>query len=350
MPQLNSPDFGRWDHLNAFLMSEPPKFDLPSIAEYEGFTAVDRQAFDRARIENLGSRVRIPTLAMKTLRDELPAIALQNSTKPKGRWSFLVYGNYLSGKTTSCIDAMRFYFRWITQMYPGIDPSEDVPIAYVELPGHSTARSVVANLAEFYGVRTHGGNTAVELRRVVVTQMQSRGTRLVVIDELQNLVGAGYQGIDSANALKELYEAASGTTFIFCGSHTPTRKLFGTPAAAQLLARCIEVEHRDYAATAAGASEWNGAIVSFERRLGLFAHKPGTLLPLSSHIYERTGGNIARLNLLLTGAASRLIRDSRHPDEETITREVLDRVRLPRPVPAIYTTPAQTNERNSAHK
>lgn len=69
---------------------------------------------------------------------------------------------------------------------------------------------------------------------------------------------------------------------------------------------------------------WRSLIATLEQSLRLHRHQPGTLVEHSDYLYERTGGAIGSLSVLIRGAAVLAIED----ETEQITLDLLNLIHL----------------------
>jgi hypothetical protein len=310
--------------LNRYLGERVPLLSRPSAAEYDEWDPVKRHAYDLKRIGHYGPNLLIKTKALKYLRTELPITAALNEGKPRGRTGFVVSGEYHTGKTTTCLEAMKYYFQRYMRMYPGADPETSTPVVYFELPGHVTPKSVMERLCEFMEIPA-GSDDATALTDRLADALMEQHTELIVIDEVQNLRGTGWMGVHAAAMLKNLLEASEGVTHVFAGQHAPQSPLLVGDVGEQILARCNPVELANYSDVSSHAPDWLGAIAAFEEQLALLNHSVGTLQPLAAYIFARTNGNISFLNQLVARAAVRVLSVPHSADSEVLDKAVLER-------------------------
>ncbi|MEN2741626.1 ATP-binding protein [Microbacterium sp. X-17] len=303
------------------------EFALPPIQEYEGWDDTTKARFNHQRIVRLGRDLTITTPSMVRLHRELLLTSVLNEERARGRSGFVINGLPTRGKTTLCLEAMRFFYTAYRRQRDGVDLADALPIVYICLPAHITPKALVERASRFIGLPEINSNLE-SLQSRVVNNMVAHGTRLVVVDEIQNLRTTSFLGIESSRVLKDLIEQTYGCTFILAGSDAGQSAVMLGDLGFPVLARSQLIELEDYNADAAGNGEWERALASFERKLGLFGQRPGTLLDLSRHIFTRTNGRISAVNELLRRAAAQVIHTSSSPQSETITADVLNRTFL----------------------
>ncbi|MFF1572467.1 ATP-binding protein [Leifsonia sp. NPDC058292] len=313
---------GLYSHL-----APTPEFKLPPIDEFEDWDDKAKAEFNHQRIVRLGRDLTITTPSMVKLHRELLLTSVLNEERARGRSGFVINGLPTRGKTTLCLEAMRFFYTAYRRQRDGVDLADALPIVYICLPAHITPKAVIERASRFIGL-PEGSYTLESLQARVVNNMVTHGTRLVVVDEIQNLTTRSFVGIESSRVLKDLIEQTYGCTFILAGSDAGQSAVMLGDLGFPVLARSQLIELTDYNADASGVTEWHQALSSFERRLGLFGQEPGTLLELSRAIFKRTNGRISAVNELLRRAAAQVIHSSTSPQSEVITQEVLDQTFL----------------------
>lgn len=180
----------------------------------------------------------------------------------------------------------------------------------------------------FFGQPIVDRMTLEERTQRVTELLQESKTSLIVIDEMQNLGGVASTGRwESAQAIKNLLNSVKAVP-LYVGMNLENSSLTTGDLGAQFAGRSTLVQlGKMEIRTVEGKKLWLAVIDSFERQLGLLNHPERTLRPLARYLHTRTHGYIRALSRLLTVAALELI-DSDDPQNETITKELLDGIQL----------------------
>ncbi|WP_166880012.1 TniB family NTP-binding protein [Salinibacterium sp. ZJ450] len=276
---------------------------------------------------DLGGDLIVPTRLIRSLIETL-GDTMWLSQKKRGRSGVLLSGTPVSGKTTACLECMRHLYHTYTEVFPDAADANSVPIIFVSVPPNATAKAMVGRFAIFLGLPMRTNATAEEIIQMVIPQMYAANTRLLVIDEIQNLAGKTEGVHHAAQVLKDLIEAVP-VSFLYSGFNIENGPFFAGPHGEQFMGRSQLLRLHDYpAGTVEQAREWNGLLAGFWKRLGLLSSEQNPLQPLSSYIHERTGGRIGSVNTLLTRSAMRVVREQRDPADELITLDVMERIQL----------------------
>lgn len=312
----------RWDVLKWRLQEEAPtRSDPVSLQEFSKWDSASKMAFDERRLEGIANSVVLKTPQLKELTVEYRRAALF-AGRPIGRTGILLSGPATMGKTTAAMHVMREAFQRHAKRYPDWESLEHVPVVYVEIPSRCTAKDLMGRLLAFFGLPVLPRTTLEERTRLATMHLIRARTGLVVFDEIHNLTNIGVTQFESAQAIKNLMNAVPAVP-IYVGLDLEKKAITNSELGAQFAARCTLVRLGRYEIeTEAGVKLWNSIIVAFEKRHHLFAHDPGTLLPLNRWLWDQTRGSIGTLSRLLDLAAFELIA-AEAPSGETITKELL---------------------------
>lgn len=110
---------------------------------------------------------------------------------------------------------------------------------------------------------------------------------------------------------------------MFAGIEIESQDLLGGVRGRQMAGRFTVIPSRpfDYG-TPAQREAWKSLIATMETQLRLHQHRPGALVNLSEHLYQRTGGAIGSLSQLVRGAAVLAIEDATEKITKTLLSEV----------------------------
>jgi hypothetical protein len=237
------------------------------------------------------------------------------------------------GKTTLAVHYASTFHRDQVEIYgKHTDAGHTrVPVAYISLTAKTTIKSLNSALCRFYGHKSWDRGSATELGvRAAICAAESH-TRLIVIDDVHFLNVGRADGRDVVNHLKSLASEFQAT-FLFVGVEVESGGLLTEglgPAraqAAQVARRWTVTRLRPFEIDGpAGQSTWRRLLKAIERDLVLANKQPGMLADsLDEYLFERTTGHFQSLmSLIVRGCVSAI-----KGEEEALTVEVLDRVRL----------------------
>lgn len=207
---------------------------------------------------------------------------------------------------------------------PGEIQPKALPVVYVTVPPAATPKMLAIEFARFIGLPLPSRYSQVEVTNKVYDLLCTLGCRLVLVDELHNLDIGTRVGAEASDQIKYLSERIPAT-FVLAGVDVEGTGLFagrrgGQIASSYSLIPTSAFRHK----TADQRGAWQSLVATLEESLRLHAHRPGTLLKLSSYLHDRTGGMIGSLSHLVREAALDAILDG----SERITKVSLERVDL----------------------
>jgi hypothetical protein len=291
--------------------------------------------YNRARIMYCSGGIVLDTPQVVSARRLLSKASAWNVGTNSGGVGVMLDGDSTTGKTETLKILARSTFAQYRRARPDFARHKRIPIVYVSVPAASTAKGLVAEFADFLGLPVGTGEPMTSVKSRVVKTLNGAGTQLVLVDELQNLAGRSTGLGESVDVLKELHEKATAT-FVYAGIDLQTSQLFKGPKGQQLLGRFTTLDTRRLNLhDTHDRGVWRGFINRFESKLPLHDQTPGTLLTMSSYLYQRTSGSIGSLARLLTGVAIDLI-DLDGAAEETITEEAMEAIALDTHADAAY--------------
>lgn len=319
--------FDRWANLRHHLLHNKASApEAMTLADYAKLSAARRRAFDERRIENIVRSIVIDTPQLHTLSKEYRRAALL-SGRDVGRTGVIVSGPATMGKTTAARRIMAQAFERHIARHPDWEELGHVPVVYIEVPPGCNGKTLMGRFLSFFDLPVLPRMTLEERTQMVTERLIRSRTSLIVFDEVHNLSAVGRSQFESAQAIKNLMNHTRAVP-LYVGIDLEQSAFTNASLGAQFAARCSVVRLGKLEVnTPAGRKLWKGIIVAYEKRFGLLAHEPGTLLPLTDYLYTRTRGSIGALSRLLTFAAVDLVAAG-DAQAETITQEVLAGVQL----------------------
>ncbi|MDO5619653.1 TniB family NTP-binding protein [Kocuria sp.] len=294
-------------------------------AQLEALSPTEKADYDEQRIAFLDGNIVLSTPDTDAI--DLNTRLLVGSLASKkftARPGLAVSGPSTLGKSTATM--------WIakqheTRMRARTSRENDdgyAPVVYVPTPAGTTTKGMMAAFCQWLGLPMHRQATAQELTEQVITVLRELGTSMVLLDEIHNLKTRSTTGADAASALKGFAERLDAV-FVYVGIDLPTSDLFTGTIGAQLAGRVTMYEMQSFGhGTQQQRDDWADLVVAVEELLPLAKHKNGTLEGMSSYLYDRTGGSIGSLRLLVSKAAQLAMEDK----SEKIDRAKLDRIRI----------------------
>ncbi|MGO4104682.1 ATP-binding protein [Leifsonia sp. YAF41] len=315
------------DGLTAFLGRRIPRPDMLSETDYAAQSDTARTEYDRSRIVYASGGIVIATPHVTDATRLLTQAFAVNVGRNSGHAGLMLNGDSTVGKTETAKTLMRTVFSQYTRMFPDYQEHGRLPIVYVSVPAASTGKLLMKTFADFLGLPVTGRESMGEIRSRVVQALVAAGTQLIVVDELQNLVGRSVGLGESVDVLKNLHNEVPAT-FVYAGFGLTNGDLLSGPKGQQLRGRftILDMERLNLG-DITDRKTWTGLIAAFEKKLPLRHQETGTLRELRDYLYLRTSGSIGSLAKLLTGATIELISNPKYT-QERLTEEVMDTVKL----------------------
>lgn len=294
-----------------------------TVATDTPMTATERARYNAARTNYLSGGILVRTNEHKRAHFELESIFAHNVDPHGGSASLLISGDSTLGKTTLLKALMKDVYSKYRRRFPNHELHGRIPIVYIEVPPGCTGKLLMVAFADFFGIATTTRETADAIRHRVVAAIKEAGTQLVVVDELQNLNAENRGSGEAIDVLRNLHNQTRAS-YVYAGISIDSGKLVSGARGLQLRARSTLLHMTRFnLSNPKHAADWRGLVAAFESALPLHDHTPGTLLDMSTYLWERTAGSIGSLGRLLTGAANQIIKsDGALP--ERIDKELLE--------------------------
>ena len=311
------------------LMTRPDPQPPPRVtfAELGRLSARPRKVYDDQRVRWLSADVVFATPDVVELT-RLSGIVLSRNraASSTAHRALAISGSSTLGKSTAAIHLARLHHRHTTRREPGnrtrrTRPDGAVePVIYVVVPAGTTPKMLITAFARFLGLPVSGRADTASITDVVVTVLKRLKTSMVVVDEIHNLQTNRTIGAEAASALK-LFSERLDATFVYAGIDLPTSELFTGEFGRQIKGRVVLHQMRPYCfGTPSQQQDWVDLVELCEDQLLLTRQRPGSLAPLAGYLFDRTGGSIGSLRMLLADAAT----DAILTGAERLTRTRLD--------------------------
>ncbi len=305
---------------------EAPAAPVIARPDYRELSTVDRAQFDERRRAHLIDGIVVKTPQLATLLKEVKRASLR-ADKPVGRTGVVLSGPPTAGKTTGAFHVMVEGMRRHALRYPDWKQLGHTPVVYAEVPPNCTAKSMMGRFLEALELPFVHRMTLEERTQLAVQHLVRARTTLIVVDEMQNLARDSKGHSEALQALKGMFNAVRATP-LYVGINLESRLLTGDGLGAQFASRSAVVTLGKLGIDDdAEQRVWRSVILAFEKQLGLLNQPPESLPQLADYLWTRTRGSISALSRLLTDAALDLV-EAGEPDNEVITKELLESIRL----------------------
>ena len=315
------------DGLTTFLDRTVSRPDMLNDTDFDALSDTARAQYDRSRILYASGGIVIATPDVIEATRLLTQAFAVNVGRNSGHAGLMLNGDSTVGKTETAKTLMRTVYSQYRSMFPDFAEFDQIPVVYVSVPAASTGKLLMKTFADFLGLPVTGRESMGEIRMRVVQALTAAGTQLIIVDELQNLVGKSAGLGESVDVLKNLHNEVPAT-FVYAGFGLTNGALLSGPKGQQLRGRFTVLDmERLNLSDATDRKTWNKLIAAFEKKLPLRHQEVGTLRKLNSYLFMRTSGSIGSLAKLMTGSAIELITNPKYT-EECLTEEVMDTVKL----------------------
>lgn len=326
-----------------FVDHQPSPPNLPAGTEVATLSARQRAEQTQVRRDYHSDLPLAHTPVMRKLLTTGRLLVQLNRGQISARRGMILSGASGTGKTTALTQLGRTHERAVRKRHPGAAGTDRIPVVYVTVPTDATPKMLAVEFARFYGVEFSPRATMPDIVNTVCAVATRTRLELVLIDEIHNILDTRARA-EVSDQLKYFAERLPAT-FAYAGIEVQERGMFAGPRGRQIAGRFTLISSApfDYG-TPEQRAAWRALIATLEQSLRLHQHRPGTLVDLADYLYERTGGAIGSLSLLVRGAAVIAI------DEETeqITPDLLELVPLDHT--ATSTAPARRRKTGTTGK
>ena len=310
--------------------SPPPPL---TRARFRKLSDAEQHQWLEARLEHLGRPVLVQTNDMTRVFNQMWSLMVMNRHAIDRRVG-IVSGQSGVGKTTIVRTAGVLHERAVKRKFPDYRECGRIPVVMVDVPAKCTCRAIDKAFLDFLHVPYRERAAHDELKHQVVRALAGRRTELIVIDDLQRLNTRVADGIDASDLLKEYHDLVPAT-FVFAGMHLDSAGFFSGDSGTQILNRGALTEILPYSdSNDEQRQRWLGLVDAVESDLRLLNHSRGTLArpTTAQYLFDRTGGSIAALTILIQFAAVRAAYEAGPPSDtdtdtavppERITRSLL---------------------------
>lgn len=319
--------------------AEPFAYTRVTLDEYEQLNRGQRQAYDQDRMRYHAGIDAIATTAfdgaIRALTERLDAIGGNSTVALPG---MLLTGPAYAGKSTALIrfgrDVERAFrdARRIPLPGPGepvarlASGHEYLPVCYFSID--TQVVPTLRNAVRFYNpdLPANKRYTANDLTAMLLDFVAGCETRLIAMDQMQNLkhAVAGAQAV--SEALKHIMDGAPGTMLTGAGVELDAFRVFSEgyrdqdAHLAQTGSRFSLHHMRAYdIEDAESRKDWLRLLATVESSLDLFRAERGDLVDHALYLFEATGGLAGELLPMLRNAANHAITSN----TERITSELL---------------------------
>jgi cytidylate kinase len=283
-------------------------------SEYAALSEPERARYDEARLQWFGAGFLLRTPDTIDLLRSVKGYLRTTHDYAVGERSVVLDGPANTGKTTMLLRLAREIEMAEARMNPAYRDHGTVPVVYIEVAPKATPKMMAAAILDFFGTPVGERRTQRELVNNAVNVMLARGTRLLIVDELQMLRMSGSHGDDAIDTLKSIINNA-GVVTVLSGIDV-TRKL-ASQAAEQIMGRAEIKALRPFSyASDAHRSRWANLLLRFSEEMRLVDGDPEHLLQYADPLHALSQGRIGNLRRILSRAMAVTLDEK--PDADTI--------------------------------
>jgi len=336
----------------------PERPTMPSYKDYLNLSKDDRDDVNEDRDMFHSALAIIDTPQVKRLHYLMERRMKANARRAAGARAGLVFdGPPTVGKSTLVKLFASRYENRLRRKYPErfeecyeVDGMviDYTPVVYLSIPARATPKDLSVLLADYLAMTQRGRGTQTDITNHVLSVLSDVGTELVIIDDVHFLDLSAKEGRVVNDHLKYIANETAAT-FVYTGVDLKKSGLF---LEGQAGSRATQTSGRNTrhavskfgCTTAKDKLEWAQTVKALEDTLVLYRHKPGQLVKLSSHLYDRTDGSICALTDLLRESAIEAVMS----EEEAITRKLMDRIEISEYAQATYRKVIQDRRRKAS--
>lgn len=303
-------------HRLDYQFREPPRL---TREEYLALDTEARYAHDSARLGWFGAGFLLTTGDTIDLLRSVKGYLRTTNPYAVGERNVVLDGPANVGKTTMLLRLAAAIEGNEVRMNPTYRGQGRVPVVYIEVAPKATPKAMAAAILDFFGIPVGERRTQRELVNNAVEAMVAKGTRLLIVDELQMLRLEGSQGDDAMDTLKAIINSA-GVVTVLSGIDLTSK--MASRAAEQIMGRG-EVRHlRPFSyASDADRQRWAGLVTSFTREMRLLDGQPDALVKFADPLHALTQGRIGNLRRVLSRAMSIAVDEKPTPEAPEVILE-----------------------------
>lgn len=249
--------------------------------------------------------------------DDVEDLVEADAGSPGAARGIAISGEYRTGKSS----AARFIGRHIHRQLARPD-GNNLPVLYLQAPSAGRGRQFVNEFTRFAGY-DFGTQETTRVVHHLRTQVPKWGTRLIIIDEANNLDSAHSTSTTPAQFLKDLMDQLP-SIFLLVGHDISNTRPFTSNGADSVRGRFNVRVFERFRRTKHKDDDWRATLGDIDRLIELANHQQGDLVEHEALIFERTEGLPGDVYFLIQKAARDAIRDG----TERITAKGLHRVDL----------------------
>jgi hypothetical protein len=310
-----------------FVDERPVKPQQVTMAALERMSSGERATYNNARFAFHRSLVIVRHDQLNTAWERMRDIVVGQHADDGPGVGIALTGGPGFGKTAISAGFLRVYERSLRESYPAAFTQENefIPVAYSSLLSGAGLKSQMQHILRFYGMPMPRSATGAQLADELIRVMNVCRTRVLCLDQAQNLHTGNRKDEEVAAYLKEIMDGAH-MTLILTGINIHEVG----PLALQVGGRSDRSNDRLQLARRfgvvrirplqAGSPEWLTLLATIEQQLILSKARPGDLSQgLADAIWELSRGAIGVTFNVLHLAANRAIATG----TERITRHIL---------------------------
>ncbi|UPW04843.1 TniB family NTP-binding protein [Rhodococcus pyridinivorans] len=291
------------------------RFIRPDRLDRDAYRALDadqRWNYDSRRLQWFGAGFWLKTADTMELLRSVKDYLRTTHEYAVGERNIVLDGPANVGKTTMLLRLAREVEMAQARLNPAYRRHGHVPVVYIEVAPRSTPKMIAAAILDFFGTPVGERRTQRELVGNATDLMLARGTRLLIVDELQMLRLHGPHGDDAMDTLKSIINNA-GVVTVLAGIDL-TGKL-ASRAAEQIMGRGETRPLRPFSyASDADRDRWAALLLRFSEEMHLVDSEPERLVQFADPLHALTEGRIGNLRRVLSRALSVAIDEKHTPD------------------------------------
>lgn len=296
-------------HRLDYQFTEPRRLSREDYLALEG---PDQCIYDTARLDWFGAGFLLTTADTIDLLRSVKGYLRTTNPHAVGERNVVLDGPANVGKTTMLLRLAAAIEGNEARLNPGYRDQGRVPVVYIEVAPRSTPKMIAAAILDFFGTPVGERRTQRELVNNATEVMIARGTRLLIVDELQMLRLEGSRGDDAMDTLKSIINNA-GVVTVLSGIDLTAK--MASRAAEQIMGRGEIRPLRPFSyASDADRERWAGLLLRFSEEMRLIDEQPERLLTFADPLHALTEGRIGNLRRVLSRALSVAIDEKSSPD------------------------------------